>query len=174
MLGEVVVVSSVVAAVLVTMFIAINRLSSAYETRNTYYDIDAAYLAGEVNDYLIRKKIINNLIENASSGLISAAGDRSSDLLEQQEEENLDDAILLKFKDTNNCNLKVYFSLFASDTDTLEKLRGLNYVTNTFKDYIDYLQGNIDFTEDYTYMIIVEMQDRNNYDNCRYYCLKVR
>ena len=48
MLGEVVVVSSVVAAVLVTMFIAINRLSSAYETRNTYYDIDAAYLAGEV------------------------------------------------------------------------------------------------------------------------------
>ena len=36
MLAEVVVVSAVISTVLVTMYIAINRVSSAYETRNSY------------------------------------------------------------------------------------------------------------------------------------------
>ncbi len=50
MLAEVVVVSVVVASVLVTMYVSLNRISSAYETRNRYYDIDAEYYAMEVND----------------------------------------------------------------------------------------------------------------------------
>ena len=37
------------------MYIAINRVSSAYETRNSYYDIDALFFAEEIND-LIKDK----------------------------------------------------------------------------------------------------------------------
>ncbi len=55
MLAEVVVVSAVISTVLVTMYIAINRVSSAYETRNGYYDIDALFFAEEIND-LIKDK----------------------------------------------------------------------------------------------------------------------
>lgn len=55
MLAEVVVVSAVISTVLVTMYIAINRVSSAYETRNNYYDIDALFFAEEIND-LIKDK----------------------------------------------------------------------------------------------------------------------
>ena len=55
MLAEVVVVSAVISTVLVTMYIAINRVSSAYETRNSYYDIDALFFAEEIND-LIKDK----------------------------------------------------------------------------------------------------------------------
>ena len=47
MLAEVVVVSAVISTVLVTMYIAINRVSSAYETRNSYYDIDALFFCEE-------------------------------------------------------------------------------------------------------------------------------
>ena len=54
MLAEVV-VSAVISTVLVTMYIAINRVSSAYETRNSYYDIDALFFAEEIND-LIKDK----------------------------------------------------------------------------------------------------------------------
>ena len=52
MLAEVVVVSAVISTVLVTMYIAINRVSSAYETRNSYYDIDALFFAEEINDLI--------------------------------------------------------------------------------------------------------------------------
>lgn len=55
MLAEVVVLSAVISTVLVTMYIAINRVSSAYETRNSYYDIDALFFAEEIND-LIKDK----------------------------------------------------------------------------------------------------------------------
>lgn len=57
MLAEVVVVSAVISTVLVTMYIAINRVSSAYETRNSYYDIDALFLAEEINDLIKDKKL---------------------------------------------------------------------------------------------------------------------
>lgn len=57
MLAEVVVVSAVISTVLVTMYIAINRVSSAYETRNNYYDIDALFFAEEINDLIKDKKL---------------------------------------------------------------------------------------------------------------------
>ena len=57
MLAEVVVVSAVISTVLVTMYIAINRVSSAYETRNSYYDIDALFFAEEINDLIKDKEL---------------------------------------------------------------------------------------------------------------------
>ena len=43
MLAEVVVVSVVVATVLVTLFAGLNNISSAYRTRNIYYDIELLF-----------------------------------------------------------------------------------------------------------------------------------
>ena len=57
MLAEVVVVSAVISTVLVTMYIAINRVSSAYETRNSYYDIDALFFAEEINNIIKDKEL---------------------------------------------------------------------------------------------------------------------
>ena len=54
MLAEVVVSASVVAVVLVTMYIGINRMTAAYDKRNRYYDLDAQQVAMEVNDALVR------------------------------------------------------------------------------------------------------------------------
>ena len=45
MLAEVVVSASVIAVILVTLYIGLNRMTSAYETRNRYYDIDAQQVA---------------------------------------------------------------------------------------------------------------------------------
>ena len=53
MMAEVVVVSVVIATVLVTLFTCLNKVSSAYETRNRYYDVDSLYAAIEINE--IRK-----------------------------------------------------------------------------------------------------------------------
>lgn len=71
MLAEVVVVSAVISTVLVTMYIAINRVSSAYETRNSYYDIDALFFAEEINDLIKDKELQTD--SNLKLGNLSTA-----------------------------------------------------------------------------------------------------
>ena len=52
MLAEVVISASVVAVVLVTMYIGINRMTAAYEKRSRYYVRDAQQVAMDINDGL--------------------------------------------------------------------------------------------------------------------------
>lgn len=73
MLAEVVVVSAVISTVLVTMYIAINRVSSAYETRNSYYDIDALFFAEEINDLIKDKELQTDSNPKLSLGGLSTA-----------------------------------------------------------------------------------------------------
>ena len=140
MLAEVVVVSVVVATVLVTMYIGLNKISSAYETRNRYYDIDAEYYAMEVNDNYDKRNDIAGAYKSLGTDI-----------------------------------KKTYISATAHKIEyTKEALTSLgNSVSNqTFKDYIEYLNGNIDFGDSsYTNFVITELCKTK--DDCYYYALKV-
>lgn len=59
MLAEVVIVASVIATVLVTVYILLNRVSNSYNTRNRYNDIDAMYVAMEINDIIKEDETLN-------------------------------------------------------------------------------------------------------------------
>lgn len=61
MMAEVVVVSAVIVTVLVTLFTGINKVSTAYEKRNKYYDITSSQFAIEANNILEEQglKLIN-------------------------------------------------------------------------------------------------------------------
>lgn len=152
-LAEVIVVSVVIVTVLVTLFTALNRLVSAFETRNRYYDIDAAYLAVEVNNILIEDGTINTLLSQEESGPTHL---NDSDI----------NNISNYYKD--DCN--VYFSLYNSDE--IAKISKLASVNQTLKEYIEYLNGNLNYDEEYNYVIISEMCQTE--DDCYYYTLKVR
>ena len=56
MLAEVVIVASVIAGILITLYISLNRVAAAYEKRNRYYDIDAMQVAMEINDAIKEDK----------------------------------------------------------------------------------------------------------------------
>ena len=150
MLAEVVVVSVVIATTLVTLYVALNRLISAFDTRNTYYDIDAAYLAVEVNNILIEDGTINTLILNQEIKDVSSDASNIINLY--------------------SGNKKVYFSPYSN-----EKINSIQAVVDnkTFKDYIVYLSDNLNYGHPYTYVIISEICDADK-NNCRYYTLKVR
>ena len=66
-------------------------------------------------------------------------------------------------------DVKVFFSLYAE-----EKLRELKeiYTSVSFGNYIDYLLNKIDFSETYSYFIVVELQKKDAND-CYYYVLRV-
>lgn len=165
MLAEVIVVSVVIIAVLVTLFTALNRLISAYNTRSTYYDIDAAYLAVEINNILTLNGSINYVLSKNKSG-------RLINILNQDDYMDYEENFLLPFN-SSNFNIQEYLYIFSQGKDGLNNLKDSNS-TNTFNDYIDYLKGHIDFSENYNYIIIVELIDKRDSNNCRYYALKVR
>ncbi len=158
MLAEVIISSTLISIILVTLFILLNRLNLKYELREKYYDIDTAYLTGEVNNLLINDGSINTFISNKESTLVSGEITSIKTLEESYESS-------LKVK------ARTYFSLYNENDITALKDKNNN---KTFGDYIDYLGRNLDFSLEFKYVIVGEMCQREDSDICHYYTLKVR
>ena len=127
MLAEVVVVSAVISTVLVTMYIAINRVSSAYETRNSYYDIDALFFAEEINDLIKDKKL------QTDSNLKLSLGDLFTAYQS------------LGYKEANG-----YYITPSTLNNTIEGKQ-------TLKDFMSYLKTKLSNDNNYTYIIVSEL-----------------
>lgn len=154
MLAEVVVSASVVAVVLVTMYIGINRMTAAYDKRNRYYDLDAQQVAMEVNDLLKRDSEQNNFTSLT------------------------DNYYSLEDIEVNYSKLKdVFISLgenintyYVKNKDGFNTMKSLN-INQSFKDYLDYFISKTNFDENYSYFIVVELEKGSDY---YYYTLKVK
>ena len=152
MLVEVVVVSAVIATVLVTMFIAINRVSSAYSTRDSYNSVDALYLAMAVNDILRENNGLSDLVCNK----------RNAKEIPYSNFESLKEA----YKDIGSINL--YYSPYDRD-----KVLSLKKNKATFDGFIDYISNKLDYSNtNYNYLIISELCKTE--DDCYYYALKLK
>ena len=158
MLAEVVVVSVVIATTLVTLYVALNRLISAFDTRNTYYDIDSAYFAVEVNNILIENGEINTLINNGTHSLLT------SDEIIDYKNFIIDELLFYNFS--------AFYTPYPKTKNEILSVKNIEGVSQTFKHYIDYLSGNIELNDEYNYAIISEICQTE--DDCRYYTLKVR
>ena len=149
MLVVVVVVSAVIATVLVTMFIAINRVSSSYSTRDSYNSVDALYLAMAVNDILRENNDLSDLVCNNSNT-----------------REITDSSLKDVYKDIGSINL--YYSPYDRD-----KVLSLKRNKATFDGFIDYISNKLDYSNtNYNYLIISELCKTE--DDCYYYALKLK
>lgn len=128
MLAEVVVVSAVISTVLVTMYIAINRVSSAYETRNNYYDIDALFFAEEINDLIKDKGSPTDSNPKLSLGDLSNAYIKS-----------------LGYNEANG-----YYITPSTLNNTIEGKQ-------TLKDFMSYLKTKLSNDNNYKYIIVSEL-----------------
>lgn len=143
MLAEVVVVSAVISTVLVTMYIAINRVSSAYETRNSYYDIDALFFAEEINDLIKDKEP-----QTDSNSKLLSLGDLSTAYQDY-----------LNYEEANG-----YYITPSTLNNTIKGKQNL-------KDFMSYLKTKLSNDNNYKYIIVSELCTPD--DDCRYYALKV-
>lgn len=143
MLAEVVVVSVVVATVLVTLFIGLNKTTSAYERRNRFNDIDALYYAMEVDKYLERENITPRDGNKINSNL---------------------DGIYNNFSYTATAQ-----SFYVKNLDDFAETIENGSYNQTLNDYVTYLSGNI--VGDYNHLIVAELCKST--DDCYYYTFKV-
>ena len=58
------------------------------------------------------------------------------------------------------------------DKTKLESLKNIEETNQTYKDFIDYLSGHLEFNAEYTYLLISEIC--NSIDDCYYYGLGVK
>lgn len=160
MLAEVVVSASVVAVVLVTMYIGINRMTAAYDKRNRYYDLDAQQVAMEVNDLL--KRDSEQKLNNFTS--------LTDNYYSLEDIENNYQVNYSELKDVFSSlgeNINTYY---VKNEDGFNTMKSLN-INQSFKDYLDYFVSKTSFDEEYSYFVVVELEKNNNY---YYYTLKVK
>ena len=160
MLAEVVVVSVIICAVLVTLYTSLVRINNAYDTRNRYYDINTLYFTEEVNDMLIYMGYINEYISTNNSKEIDLSNVFSNDS-NFYSAYNIDTA--------KGGSIRMLFSLY--DNSSVEALADMN-INATFKEYISYLKDHFDYDEEYEYILVTEMCKTG--DDCYYYGLRVR
>ena len=153
MLAEVIIVSVIICVVLVSLFTGINRVTKAYDLRNRYYDVNALYMAEKANLYLIEDKSINTL-----NGPVKV------------ENSNLNKVISFYNSGKEGSAVNIYFTPY--DKTKLESLKNIEETNQTYKDFIDYLSGHLEFNGEYTYMLISEIC--NSTDDCYYYGLGVK
>lgn len=192
MMAEVVVVSAVIVTVLVTLFTGINKVSTAYEKRNKYYDITSSQFAIEANNILEEEGLkLNNTQTETSLGSIEI-GDENIGLCHENKivklsyigstnsglRSNFDD-LFGKYQDTYTGYFipykkevfeegKVYKYDGNTNSDSFTEVGDIN---NTFKDYLNYQSTHYDFYLDFRYVIAVE---RCNTKECYYFGLRVR
>lgn len=150
MLVEVVVVSAVIATVLVTMFMSVNRVTSAYRDRDSYNSIDALYLAMAENDILIN--------EDSLSGL------RSGNVVSEVTDSSLRGAY------STIGDINVYYCPY--DKSKVISLKELNS-KSTFSGFVDYISNKFDYSDSsFNYLIVSEICKGS--DDCYYYALRLK
>lgn len=176
MLAEVVVVSVIVCVCLVSLATGIARVSKAYDTRNRYYDVNALYMAEKANLFLIREGKINTLIEAGTPTLLFTAtyqkNDSGEEIVIDPENDELAKIVKYYIHFENDATLKLYFSKYTNSDDNKNLLKSISGTNQTFKDFVDYLSGHLDFGNGYTYMLIPEICNSKN--DCYYYGLGVK
>lgn len=194
MMAEVVVVSVVVATVLVTLFVGLSRVSSAYELRNRYYDIDALYLSMEANDLLLSNNFMETFFNSNSQELIdndykncyvtcrdevNTCGDNCNDgdYTCYDNCSNIGDVCFddcqdkfstsyLKDLKNNNSNYKIRFFYAPYSEEAISSLRNLENINETFKDYIDYVSTSFDYDSS---KVSGDIDSCDSYDNYYYF-----
>ncbi len=127
MLAEVIIVSSIIVTVLVTMYTGLNKLFVKYDELSRYYNVDAIYLAKNVEDYLIDSYKMGSVIDDSSS-----TGYKDIMIMEGISE--------IVGADVS----KLYFiGNYGDNGDGYDKVKELNTGDKYFADYVDYVKNDI-------------------------------
>lgn len=151
MMAEVVVVSVIVAVTLVTLYTSVNRITTAFNLRNRYHDLDCLNLSIAVNDELIKNGEINTLMNGSDSF-----------------KEISDDVNNIKSLYNDYDWIEVYFLKNGTTIDDNLKEKIYNA---TAKEYFEYLSKHGD--DKYNYYIVSEIC-KTGANDCFYYGLGVR
>lgn len=143
MLVEVVIVTVVVATIMVSLYVAFNRVYDAYDLKEKYTNIDALYAINTVENQLIDEMKFSEVLPTTTSWKLiecSVFGNESSTPY------NYCDSVFTRYKINKLYLLKKENLISGMD----------NNINQTFKDYANYLNNAVTFNDDSKYIFLVE------------------
>lgn len=159
MLAETIIVTVIVATIMVSLYVAFNKVYSAYTLKNKYTDIDLLYAANAVQDYLIDNLTLNDIVSNTLIDLSEGI-----DLVSSSYADNYCTNIF------TNYNIEHMYMIKLGETpkaeEIINKLTDPNQTFNqTFKDYINYLETSGKLNDGSNkYIFLLEAKENDLYD----------
>ena len=147
MMAELVIVSAVIVTTLTLLYATYSKMYIVYQERSNYYNIDASYAAKNIYTNLLK----NNEFNNSNFGDINN-DNFSVTLVDNSNCKKINSDFCSLLKTTYNLNSAF---LVKYNSSTIENLSG----TKIQKDYFKYLSTSLDYTENFSYIVIVELKD---------------
>ena len=138
MLAEVIIVSSIIVTVLVTMYTGLNKLFVKYDELSRYYNVDAIYLAKNVEDYLIDSYQMGSVIGNSSS----------TGYFDIKTMQGINEIVGAECGSGSTagttCVSKLYFiGDYGTNGQAYDNVKGVSSGDKYFADYVDYVKNDI-------------------------------
>lgn len=164
MLIETIIVSTVVITAMIGLYTSFNKLYNAYQTKISYYNLDATYATKEIIDSIMTTNThndtanINNIINQylTTDNFVHLISNKTchqninvTNCQNLQELYNIENVIFVKY--TKNA---------------LKELNAKNNYNQTFKDYVNYLITYYDINtnqKEYSYIILTEVKNEDKY-----------
>lgn len=151
MLVEVVIVTVVVATIMVSLYVAFNRVYDAYDLKAKYTNIDALYAIRTIEDQLIDEMKFSE----AFSGFTNGYKEFTCDIYDSASTaKTYCKSVFERYKISDFYYVELETD-DASGNKVLPDLSSLS-VNQTFKDYINYLNNAVTFKADSNYVFLVE------------------
>lgn len=150
MLVEVIIVTVVVATIMTSLYVAFNKLYTAYDVKNKYNNIDGIYALKLIKDDLVDNMELNTLINNTST---------YSELINPNDGSYIAN-VFTEYKINK---------LYLIKTSDISSFKTISDINQTFKDYIDYLvTKEIINNSDYLLVLEITVDTENEIYNYAY------
>lgn len=155
MLAETIIVTVIVATIMVSLYVAFNKVYSAYTLKNKYTDIDLLYAANAVQDYLIDNLTLNDIVKDITN---------EYDPVDLKDPDKLNDTYCTNIF-TNYHIEHMYMIKLGSDPKASNITDKLTTLNQTFIDYINYLETSGKLKEAANkYIFLLEAKENDLYD----------
>lgn len=165
MLVEVIIVTVVVATIMVSLYVAFNRVYNFYELKVKYTTIDAIYAIKTVEDYFVDNMKFNDLVNNIGTDSyieVKCSEYFSNDIDVLNDSFDLCNEIFSR--DRINSLYLVKLDKDVENRKILPDLKNLS-VNQTFKDYFDYIGNAVSLENDSSYIFLIETYEMDSEKN---------
>lgn len=150
MLAEVVIVSAILITTLTSLYVGFARVYKAYEERSGFFDVDSIYALKNIEDVLIDEDLFNLVINDVeSNGYVTYVKNNLSN-------DNYINTYLKTIMENYNIE---FFYITNYSIDNLSNIISADDENIVFNDFLNYLIKNLDFSENYNYILISKTID---------------
>ena len=157
MLVETIIVTVVVATIMISLYVAFNRIYGAYESKKTYMDIEPIYAIDIIKDYLIDEFLIEDILSDAdNNGIVNVISNKEIKIeLKDYQRDYLNKII----ENYNITELQIIESSYYYELEENVKTKLFENKYESYKNYVNHLEDSNEFGSKYfdnVYIFIIE------------------